>query len=59
MRRSEERQLARKQHLRDYCLKHEFKTTLTTPEDFYFLAVDDDLKIIYCVIPTVGTTKKY
>ena len=52
---SDEVQLARKQHLKEYCLKHTFNKN-PTPEDLDLLAYDDELKIIYCVIPKVGTT---
>ena len=51
----EERQKNRKQHLKEYCRNHTYNKSLGT-EDVYMLAVDDDLKLIYCVIPKVGTT---
>ena len=51
----EGRQLRRKQNLKEYCLKHTFNKSLA-PEDLRFVAVDDDLKLIYCVIPKVATT---
>ena len=51
----EERQLARKQHLKEYCLKHKFNNN-PNPEDLDLVTYDDELKIIYCVIPKVGTT---
>lgn len=51
----EERQKARKQHLEEYCRKHTYNKSLGT-EDVHMLAVDDDLKFIYCVVPKVGTS---
>lgn len=51
----EERQRARKQHLEEYCRNHTYKNSLGT-KDVLMLAVDDDLKLIYCVVPKVGTT---
>ena len=51
----EERQTARKQHLEEYCSKHAYNKSLGT-KDVHMLAVDDDLKLIYCVVPKVGTT---
>ena len=50
----EERQIARKRHLKEYCHKHTFNKS-PRPEEFLQLAVDDELKLIYCVIPKVGT----
>ena len=51
---SDERQLARKQHLKEYCVKHTFNKN-PSPEDLRYLAVDDELKIIICVTPKVAT----
>ena len=49
-----ERQITRKQHLKEYCHKHAFNKS-PRPEEFLQLAVDDELQLIYCVIPKVGT----
>jgi len=51
----EERQVARKQHLKEYCLKNKFDKN-PLPEELHMLAVDDEQKFIYCVISKVGTT---
>ncbi|KAJ7385576.1 Carbohydrate (chondroitin 4) sulfotransferase 13 [Desmophyllum pertusum] len=51
----EERQIARKQQLKDYCLHHTFKQPLGAA-DVHALAVDDKQKFIYCVIPKVSTS---
>lgn len=51
----EETQKARKQHLEEYCHNHTYNKSLGT-KDLYMLAVDDELKLIYCVVPKVGTT---
>ena len=51
----DEIQTARKQHLREYCRSHTYNKS-PGREDVNMLAVDDELKMIYCVIPKVGTT---
>jgi len=52
---SEERQIVRKQHLQEYCRNHDYNKS-PGADDVHFLAVDDDLKLIYCVVPKVGTS---
>ena len=51
----EERQKNRKQHLGEYCRNYTYNKSLGT-EDVYMLAVNDNLKLIDCVIPKVRTT---
>ncbi|XP_078343415.1 carbohydrate sulfotransferase 11-like isoform X2 [Oculina patagonica] len=51
----EERQKARKQQLRDYCRTHTYNKNQGT-EKLHRIAVDDELKLIYGVIPKVATT---
>ena len=52
---AEERQKARKQLLKDYCRKHVYNKNPGKYE-VHNIAVDDELKFIYGVIPKVGTT---
>ena len=51
----EERQKARKQHLEEYCRNHTYNKS-PGKKDVYMLAVDDDLRLIYCVVPKVATS---
>ncbi|XP_078343503.1 carbohydrate sulfotransferase 11-like [Oculina patagonica] len=51
----EERQNARKQQLRDYCRTHTYNKNPAT-EKLHRIAVDDELKLIYGIIPKVATT---
>lgn len=51
----EERQIARKRRLQEYCSQGPFAKP-STPENLHMLAVDDERKYIYCVVPKVGTT---
>ena len=41
--------------MREYCLKHSYKTKLDG-KDLEFIIVDDKNKIIYCKIPKVSST---
>ncbi|XP_020602048.1 carbohydrate sulfotransferase 12-like [Orbicella faveolata] len=50
-----ERQITRKEVLRDYCLTHSYKTK-PVGMDLNLIIVDDENKIIYCPIPKVSST---
>ncbi|XP_020602056.1 carbohydrate sulfotransferase 11-like [Orbicella faveolata] len=50
-----ERQITRKEVMRNYCLTHSYKTK-PVGRDLEFILVDDENKIIYCTIPKVSST---
>lgn len=52
---AEQRQIVRKQRLKEYCRLFPFHKP-ATPNDLHMLAVDDKQKFIYCVVSKVGTT---
>ncbi|KAJ7373646.1 sulfotransferase 9 [Desmophyllum pertusum] len=49
----EETQTARKRHLKDYCLKHNFNKRPTNKQ-LQFIVVDDEHKIMFCTNPKGG-----